>query len=135
MSFETNLIALSMRGGKYTVCAPTVAQMPGLILIRRATGQPVSRTRRSLKVCGRSPRETNRYENQLLADFVSTSSELPALRAEVLLARANASVRSHIAIACVHHRAVGKEMVGQSPMDHLTRWRMLGKNSAKHVVQ
>jgi hypothetical protein len=47
-------------------------------------------------------------ENQLLADFVSNSSELLALRGEVLLSQANASVRVHIAIACEHHRVTGK---------------------------
>ena len=49
-------------------------------------------------------------ENQLLADFVSNSSELLALRAEVLLSHANASVRSHIAIACEHRHAKGKSV-------------------------
>lgn len=47
-------------------------------------------------------------ENQLLADFVSNSSELLALRGEVLLSHLNASLRSHIAVACEHRRAMGK---------------------------
>ena len=46
-------------------------------------------------------------KSKLLSIFVSNSSELLALRGEVLLSKANVSVRTQIDATCEHRRASG----------------------------
>src|SRR5580693_7129644 len=52
--------------------------------------------------------QTLEKKNQLLGDFVTTSSELLAVRSESLLMHADSTVRSQIGVACEQQHSIGK---------------------------